>query len=93
MAITNMSLKVDETIKARYQRLAEARKRSPHWLVKEAMSEYIDREEKRESFRQDAIEAWEEYQATGLHLTGEEVHEWLTKIANGEDAELPECHT
>jgi predicted transcriptional regulator len=28
-------------------------------------------------FRQDAINAWQEYQGTGLHLTGDEVIMWL----------------
>jgi len=39
-----------------------------------------NREEKREAFKHEALEAWDEYQRTGLHLTGEEVDEWLAKL-------------
>ncbi len=37
--------------------------------LREAISQYVEREEKRESFRQDAIKAWDEYQASGRHAT------------------------
>jgi predicted transcriptional regulator len=86
------SLKLDPAIKERIQHLAEARRRTSHWIMREAIEEYVSREEKREQFRLDTLAAWEEYQRTGLHLTGEEVDEWLEKVAKGEDVELPECH-
>lgn len=87
-----MAVKLDSDVRERIKRLAEARQRTPHWLLREAIQQYVDREEKREAFRQDAIRAWEEYQATGLHLTLEEVDAWLARLEAGEDAEMPECH-
>ena len=39
--------------------------------------QYVEREEKRVSFRQDAINAWNEYQETGLHVSDDEVIAWL----------------
>jgi len=87
------TLKLNTDTKQRLKRLAEARERTPHWLMKRAIEEYVDREEKREQFRLDTIAASEEFDRTGLHLTGEEVDAWFEKIINGEDAELPECHT
>jgi predicted transcriptional regulator len=45
------SLKLDIEVKQRVQRLAVARRRSPHWLMREAIEEYVEREEKREQFR------------------------------------------
>jgi predicted transcriptional regulator len=80
-------------MKARVQRLAEARRRTSHWIMREAIEEYVSREEKRQSFIQDAQSAWEEFERTGLHLTGEEVDDWMTKLESGEDAPVPECHT
>ena len=38
---------------------------------------YVEREEKREQSRQDAIAAWNHYQTTGLHATAEEADAWL----------------
>ncbi|MGA2571190.1 MAG: hypothetical protein ABSF23_11780 [Terracidiphilus sp.] len=46
----------------------------------------------REQLRQDALAAWNDYRATGLHLTAEEADEWLAKLASGEDIAAPECH-
>ncbi len=60
--------------------------------MREAIEEYVSRQEKRLSFLNDAQAAWQDYQRTGLHLTNEEVGDWLAKIEAGEYAELPECH-
>jgi predicted transcriptional regulator len=89
---TTTSLKLDIELKKRVQRLAEARRRSAHWVMREAVEQYVSREEKREQFRQDALSAWNDYQATGLHATAEEADAWLAKLEAGEDAEAPECH-
>jgi predicted transcriptional regulator len=58
----------------------------------DAISEYVEREEKREAFRQDGIRAWNEYQETGLHATHQEADDWLAKLENGQDDALPACH-
>lgn len=47
---------------------------------------------KRETFKQDALHAWEAYQQNGLHLTLEETDNWLAQLEAGEDAELPKYH-
>jgi len=86
------SLKLDQQLKERVQRLAQSRRRSAHWIMREAVEEYVTREEKREQFRRDALEAWNHYQASGLHLTAAEADSWLAKLEAGEDAEAPECH-
>jgi predicted transcriptional regulator len=90
--MTTTSLKLDVELKERVQRLAAARRRSAHWVMREAVEQYVSREEKREQFRQDALRAWDDYQATGLHATAEEADGWLVKLEAGEDAEAPECH-
>jgi predicted transcriptional regulator len=86
------SLKLDPSTKERLHRLAESRRRKPHWLMKEAIEQYVVREEKKQSFREDAERAWEEYQATGLHLTAEEADAWLQRLVEGDDAEPPAWH-
>ena len=53
---------------------------------------HIEREEKREAFKQDALRAWADYQQTGLQLTSEEADNWLAKLEAGEDVEPPERH-
>jgi predicted transcriptional regulator len=86
------SMKLDAGVKERLQRLAKARRRSSHWLMREAIQQYLEREERREQLRQDALAAWADYEATGLHTTGEEVDAWLARLEAGEDAEPPEPH-
>ncbi len=86
------SLKLDNALKLRIQKLAESRRRSAHWVMREAVEQYVDREEKREKLKHDALAAWNHYQATGLHVTQEEADVWLARLEAGEDAEAPECH-
>ena len=90
--IRPVAIKIDPEIKERIKRLADARHRSPHWLMREALRQYVEREEKREAFRQDAITAWNEYQATGLHVTMTEADAWLAKLEAGKDVAPPKCH-
>lgn len=91
-AIRPTTIKIDADTKERMKRLAEARHRTPHWLILDAIRQYVDREEKREAFRQDGIRAWDEYQATGLHITLDEADAWLGKLEAGQDVEPPACH-
>ena len=86
------SVKLDQDTRARIKRLATAQRRTAHWVMREAIHQYLEREEKREAFKQDTLRAWEEYQQTGLHLSGAEFDLWLAKLEAGEDSELPECH-
>lgn len=86
------SLKLDSKMKERVRRLAQARRRSPHWIMREAVEQYVEREEKREQFRQDALTAWAHYQATGLYVTEAEADTWLSKLEAGKDAAPPKCH-
>ncbi|MCX7234636.1 MAG: ribbon-helix-helix protein, CopG family [Burkholderiales bacterium] len=85
-----MSVKLDLSTRARVENLAEARQRTAHWVMREAITQYVDREEKREAFRQDTIKAWEEYRSTGLHVTADEADTWLAQLEQGNDIEPPE---
>ncbi len=89
---SSTSVKLDTKTKKRVQRLAALRCRSPHWVLREAVEQYVDREEKREKFRQDALAAWDHYQATGKHVTAAEADKWLAKLEAGKDAPPPTCH-
>ncbi len=86
------SVKLDIETRERIQRLAAARRRSPHWVMREAIEQYVEREEKREQFRQDALAAWTHYQTTGLHVTAEEADAWLAKLEFGKNVAPPKCH-
>jgi predicted transcriptional regulator len=84
-AIRPTTIKIDQTTKERLKRIADVRHRTPHWMILEAIRQYVDREEKREAFRQDGIKAWNEYQSSGLHVTFEEADDWLAELEPGKD--------
>jgi predicted transcriptional regulator len=86
------SLKLDPETKERVQRLAAVRRRTPHWILREAVEQYVDREENRERMRQAALSAWDHYQETGLHVTAGEADAWLAKLEAGRKAAPPKCH-
>jgi len=92
VVVRPVAIKIDEDMKVRVKRLAEARHRTSHWLMREAITQYVNREEKREAFRQDTIKSWDEYRATGLHATAVEADAWLAELEVGTDIEPPECH-
>lgn len=86
------SLKIDDTLKSRVQQLASQRRRSSHWIMLEAIQQYVEREEARESFKQEALASWAAYKETGRHLTGEEVRTWLTTWGTDDEKPVAECH-
>ena len=86
------SVKLDDSLKDRIQRLATQQRRSAHWIMREAIQQYVERAEARESFKQEALASWEDYQSTGQHLTGDEVREWLRGWGTDEETEIPACH-
>jgi predicted transcriptional regulator len=86
------SVKLDDELKSRIQQLADKRHRSAHWIMREAIREYVVREEARESFKQEALSSWTAYQESGRHLTGEEVSDWLNTWGTDKETELPPCH-
>jgi|AntAceMinimDraft_12_1070368.scaffolds.fasta_scaffold07294_4 predicted transcriptional regulator len=87
-----VSIKIDEDIKERIKHLAGARQRTAHWLMREAITQYVEREEKRKAFRQDTLKAWEAFRSTGQHVNADEADAWLSKLEQGHDIEPPECH-
>ena len=86
------SVKLDEQLKSRVKHLAQQRNRSPHWIMCEAIRDYVDREEKRESFKLEALASWKSYLETGQHVTLEEAGEWLQSWGSASEGETPECH-
>jgi predicted transcriptional regulator len=60
--------------------------------MREAITQYLEREEKREAFRQETLKAWEAFRSTGLHATADEADAWMSQLEQGHDIEPPECH-
>jgi len=86
------SVRITPALHARVITLAEARQRTPHAIMVQAIESFVSREEQREALRQEAKAAHEHYMQTGLHLTNAEVVDWIDKIIQGEKAPMPKCH-
>ena len=91
MERSTTSVKLEPELRDRLRRLADARQRTPHWLMREAIAQYVVREEAREQLRADALAAWDEYRANGRHATGRAVEAWLARLEAGEDVDPPAC--
>lgn len=87
-----LSVKLDAMQQDRLRQLAEQRDRSPHYLMREAIQQYLDREEARESFLREAMASWEHYRETGLHVTGDEFATWLDGWGTDKETAPPEPH-
>ena len=58
----------------------------------QALREYVEREEQKAQFQQEAMTAWHALQQNGLHLTGDEVINWLDSWGTDTKMEMPQCH-
>nr|WP_020177963.1 CopG family ribbon-helix-helix protein [Methylopila sp. M107] len=86
------SIKLDDELKSRVKELADQRRRSAHWIMREAVEQYVTHAEAREDFLREGDESWAHYKQTGLHLTLDEVCEWLDTWGTDGEKEPPECH-
>lgn len=73
-------------------RLAAQRDQPSGNLVREAIGQYLDREEARAALHADALKAWERFQDDGLHVDAGEAETWLQRLEAGDDADPPACH-
>lgn len=87
-----MSIKLDSETQTRIKLLAAARDRSPHWMMREAITQYVEREERKEAFRRDTLDAWQEFQETSLHVSLEEADQWLAGWGTDTEVGAPTCH-
>lgn len=88
----NMTVKLDASERDRLTRIAIAKKRTSHYLMKEAIQNYLAQEEAEQRFLAAAKEALSDYKANGQHLTLEEFSAWAKQIRTHSQAPMPPCH-
>jgi predicted transcriptional regulator len=89
MHTETMSVKIRPQDKERLKSLAASKKRTPHWLAKEAIAQFLDREEAVERFRQESLEEVEEFKRTGESVPNEQVLDWLATWGDADETEGP----
>ena len=89
----SVTIKLDDADRDRIASLATAKKRTPHYLMKEAILEYVKKEEARQNFIAAAESSFEHYKETGLHITLDEFSHWVDEVQEIPEAPAPACHT
>ncbi|TAN47661.1 MAG: ribbon-helix-helix protein, CopG family [Methylococcaceae bacterium] len=74
---TSEAVKLDDATYERLKALAESRQRTPHWLMGEAIKQFLEREEAAESIKQDTLKRLARFEATGEAVPYETVDTWL----------------
>lgn len=46
----------------------------------------------RQTYRIEALQSLTDYRETGLHITHDELKDWLNDLKQGKVRDLPECH-
>lgn len=92
-AASTVSIKLDPSDRNRIASLAVVKKRTPHYLMREAILEYIQREESRQNFIQAAEASYANYMETGLHITFDEFSNWVEDVQRDPGKPIPVCHT
>jgi predicted transcriptional regulator len=84
--VTTTGIKIDEETKARLKRLGKLKDRTPHWLMKQAIMEFLDREESYEKEKHEDQERWRHFVETGRYVSNDNMatkFETLTRGTGG----------
>ena len=82
MDTSTMGVKLDAETRARLKKLGEAKQRSPHWLMKEAIRQYLEIEERYEQEKAEDLARYQAYLDTGTHITHTDMMAWLNELAD-----------
>jgi len=82
-------IKLDKSTKDRLKSLGNQIDRSPHWIMKTAIEEYLTNQERYWQERQEDLARWENYQLTGEGIPHADVGKWLDDIATGKEPSCP----
>lgn len=88
----SLAVSLDTVLQKKVQQIMALQRSSFDSVVRQALREYVEREEKKMQFQQEAITAWQDFQQDGLHLTDDEVMAWLETWGTKQETEIPKCH-
>lgn len=82
-----LGVRLDEQLESRLSALALKTRRSKSFLAKEALTRYIEEEERKQREIELTMARWEEYQETGETVSNDAMMDWLESW--GRDQEKP----
>ena len=86
---TTQGIKLDDETQRRLKALGEKRHRSAHWLMRAAIEDYLEREERYEREKAEDMRRWEQYRLTGEAVDNDAVETWLEDLAKNKVAPWP----
>ena len=86
---SSRAIKLDDEIYDRLKSLGKTYQRSPHWLMKKAITEYVEREEQANSIKQDTLKRLANLEKTGKTIPFELIEPWLDLWGTGKEGECP----
>ena len=78
---STIGVKLDDETRDRLKSLGSLKDRSPHWIMKTAIREYLDREEVFEREKREDRERWERYILTDSFIDNDSMMRWLDGLA------------
>jgi predicted transcriptional regulator len=89
---TNVTVKLDAAYRARIAAVASYKKRTAHYIMKDAIEKYLLAEEAEQAMLAIVDESTAHFDATGLHIDLDEFKAWVEAVRVNRDAPLPICH-
>jgi len=80
MTKSTMGVRLDEETQHRLEALSKLKDRTPHYLMKAAITHFLDIEEQAEQERQIVKSRWEKYEITGEALGHDDITSWAKKL-------------
>lgn len=78
--------------KAILQELAQELGGSVHSIVLDAVDSHIETLKAKQAYDRQAMQAYKDYQETGLHITLAEFKDWVESLETDTPKEMPKCH-
>jgi len=84
-----LGVRLDEQLENRLNALAAKTHRSKSFLAKEALTRYVEEEERKHRESELTMARWEEYQETGETVNNESMMDWLDSWGTDEEKSCP----
>ncbi|MBX2809845.1 MAG: ribbon-helix-helix protein, CopG family [Cellvibrionaceae bacterium] len=84
-----LGVRLDEQLESRLEALAEKTQRSKSYLAKEALTLYIEEEERKQRENDLTVARWEEYQETGETVSNDDMMKWLSSWGTDQESSCP----
>jgi predicted transcriptional regulator len=85
------SIRINEDLRNRLEAFANRHKRTPNFVINEALQTYLEMWEREEAVIEAAKESWAEFQTTHQAADWGEVRDWSESWGGPSEAPEPQC--